>query len=288
MQYNNNLGKIHQILKPTPLLSSLIEGPMEKGMDVVEGAAKYNTSGVALVGLTDVIDSLKVIKNLVYDKKSIDFSSFNEIIKKDFETQEGQEIYQLIEKIPRFGSEDEDSILIGKDLVTFLYDDFGSYTNYRGGKYLVGFWSMSNHVAFGSLSGALPSGRRAKKAYTPGLTPAPGRKDLLIQNIHSVAALDALKMPNNLAFNIKLVPNSNDTHEETLNYYNGYAKSYFDLGGMQLQFNTVTSDLLRDAMDHPENYGWLIVRISGYNAYFVDLNKDMQRELVERTEFVTH
>jgi len=95
-------------------------------------------------------------------------------------------------------------------------------------------------------------------------------------------------MPNNLAFNIKLVPNNNDTHEETLNYYNSYAKSYFDLGGMQLQFNTVTSDLLRDAMHHPENYGWLIVRISGYNAYFVDLNKDMQIELIERTEFSTH
>ena len=147
---------------------------------------------------------------------------------------------------------------------------------------------MSNHVAFGSLSGALPSGRKAFKAYTPGLTPAPGRKDELIQNIHSVAALDALKMPNNLAFNIKLVPNNNDTHEETLNYFNSYVKSYFDLGGMQMQFNVVTSDVLREAMHHPESYGWLIVRISGYNAYFVDLNKDMQLELIERTEFATH
>ncbi len=288
IEYNNNLGKVHQILKPTPFLSSLIEGPMEKGMDLVEGAATFNTSGVALVGLTDVIDSLKVIKNLVYDKKIIDLHALNELIKDNFESEKGQKIHQQIEEIPKFGSDDKETNEIGRDLVDYLYNDFGSFKNYRGGKYWVGFWSMSNHVAFGTLSGALPNGRKAYKPFTPGLTPAPGRKDLLIQNIHSVTALDTLKMPNNMAFNIKLVPNSNDSHEETLNYFNSYAKSYFDLGGMQMQFNVIKSDLLRDAMVHPENFGWLIVRISGYNAYFTDLNKDMQLELVERTEFATH
>ncbi len=288
VEYNNNLGKTHQLLHPTPFLSSIIKGPMEKGKDLVDGGAKYNTSGVALVGLTDVIDSLKVIKTLVYDKKTISLSNLNKVVKNNFESKEGKEIYQQLEKIPKFGSDDLESNEIGKDLVDYLYHDFLTFENYRGGKYLVGFWSMSNHVAFGTLSGALPSGRKSFKAFTPGLTPAPGRKDLLVQNIHSVAALDTLKMPNNLAFNVKLVPNNKDTHEETINYFNSYAKSYFDLGGMQMQFNVVSSALLRDAMVHPENYGWLLVRISGYNAYFVDLNKDMQLELIERTEFATH
>ncbi|TFF97943.1 MAG: formate acetyltransferase [Promethearchaeota archaeon] len=288
VEYNNNLGKTHQKLKPTPFLSSLIKGPKEKGKDLVDGAAIYNSSGVALVGLTDVIDSLKVVKKLVYDKQVIDLPTLNDIIKNNFKGELGEEIYKMINKIPKFGSDNPESKEIGQDLVNFLYEDFLSYENYRGGKYMVGFWSMSNHVAFGTLSGALPSGRKANKPYTPGLTPAPGKKDELIQNIHSVAALDALKMPNNLAFNIKLIPNGLDTHEETLNYFNSYVKSYFDLGGMQMQFNVVSSDVLRDAMNHPENYGWLIVRISGYNAYFVDLNKDMQLELIERTEYATH
>jgi len=288
VEYNNNLGKTHQLLHPTPLLSSLIEGSMEKGQDLVDGAALYNTSGVALVGLTDVIDSLKVIKELVYDRKIIDLPTLNDIIKVNFETNLGKEIFQQIEKIDMFGSDDAESNEIGKDLVSYLYEDFLSYENYRGGKYLAGFWSMSNHVAFGTLSGALPNGRKAYKSFTPGLTPAPGRKDELIQNIHSVASLDTLKMPNNLAFNVKLIPNSSDSHDETLNYFNSYVKSYYDLGGMQIQFNVITSDLLRDAMNHPEDYGWLIVRISGYNAYFTDLNRDMQLELIERHEFVTH
>ncbi|MFX1297982.1 MAG: pyruvate formate lyase family protein, partial [Promethearchaeota archaeon] len=288
VEYNNNLGKTHQILHPTPLLSSLIKGPMEKGKDLVDGAAIYNSSGVAIVGLTDVIDSLKVIKDLIYDRKIIDLPTFNDVIKANFETKLGIEIFQQIEKLELFGSDDAESNEIGKDLVNYIYEDFLSHKNYRGGRYMAGFWSMSNHVAFGTLSGALPNGRKAFKSFTPGLTPSPGRKDQLIQNIHSVASLDSLKMPNNLAFNVKLVPNSSDSHDETLNYFNSYIKSYYDLGGMQIQFNVITSDLLRDAMNHPEDYGWLIVRISGYNAYFTDLNRDMQLELIERHEFVSH
>ncbi|MHA1892929.1 MAG: glycine radical domain-containing protein, partial [Candidatus Helarchaeota archaeon] len=75
---------------------------------------------------------------------------------------------------------------------------------------------------------------------------------------------------------------------ETINYFRGYTQSYFDLGGMQMQFNVVSSDTLKDAMVQPENYRWLMVRISGYNAYFVDLNKELQFELISRTEFHTH
>ena len=285
---NNDLGRVHQKLHPSPLLSSLFEGPMEKGKDLTNGGAIYNSSGVAVIGLADIIDTLKVVKTLVYDKKEIDFPSLNEHVRNNFSTPEGELMLKRIKSIKKFGTGDKETIEIGQDIIDFIYDDFYSYENYRGGRYLTGFWSMSNHVAFGTLSGALPNGRLANKPFTPGLTPTPGGKDLLIQNIQSVAALDTDKMPNNLAFNIKLVPNANDSHEETLNHFNGYISSYFDLGGMQMQFNVVSTETLRDAMEHPENYGWLIVRISGYNAYFTQLNKYLQMELIERQEFVTH
>ena len=64
-----------------------------------------------------------------------------------------------------------------------------------------------------------------------------------------------------------------------------YVKSYFNMGGMQLQFNVVTSETLKEAMAHPENYKHLMVRISGYNAYFTMLNRDIQVELIERAEY---
>ena len=288
VEYNNLLGKAHQILHPSPLLSSLFDGPMDKGIDLVDGGAIYNTSGVAMIGLADIIDTLNVVKALVYDRKEIDFTVFNNHIKNNFSSPEGELLLKRIKSIPKFGTDDSQTIKIGQEIMDYVYDDFYSFDNYRGGKYLVGFWSMSNHVAFGNLSGALPNGRKAYKPFTPGLTPVPSERDVLIENIRAVAALDSEKMPNNLAFNVKLVPDPKDTHEETINYFRGYTQSYFDLGGMQMQFNVVSSDTLKDAMIQPENYRWLMVRISGYNAYFVDLNKELQLELISRTEFHTH
>ncbi|MBD3194507.1 MAG: formate acetyltransferase [Candidatus Lokiarchaeota archaeon] len=285
VEVNNYLGKAHQLLHPSPILSSLYEGPLEKGSDLVDGGALYNTSGVAMIGLADIIDTLNTIKKLIYDNREMTFSELHHQVVNDFSLEEGDILLKRIQSIPKFGTNNQITIALGQDIIDFVYDDFYSFRNYRGGKYLVGFWSMSNHVAFGTLSGALPNGRKANQPFTPGLTPVPSEKDSLIDNIQSVASLKTIKMPNNLAFNIKLVPGVNDSHEETLNNFYGYTKSYFDLGGMQIQFNVVSSDTLRDAMEHPEDYSWLMVRISGYNAYFVDLNKELQLEILNRTEF---
>ena len=90
VEYNNLLGEAHQILHPSPLLSSLFEGPMDKGIDLVDGGAIYNTSGVAMIGLADIIDTLNVVKALVYDRKEIDFTVFNDHIKNNFSTPEGE------------------------------------------------------------------------------------------------------------------------------------------------------------------------------------------------------
>ena len=100
-----------------------------------------------------------------------------------------------------------------------------------------------------------------------------------------MAALAPANMDNNIAFNIKFVPSAEETHERAVNSMASYVKTYFELGGMQMQMNVVSSATLRDAMAHPENYRDLLVRISGYNAYFVTLNRDMQLELIERAEY---
>jgi len=284
MEINNYLGKSHEYIHPTPLLSAFFEGPLEKGKDLIKGGAIYNTSGVALVALTDIVDSLLVIKDLIYDKKELDYTTLLYALKDNFENGSA-ELLNKINKIPKFGSDEPGTRDIADDLIDFCYKEYKSMKNYRGGDYLVGYWSISYHVGWGLLSGALPSGRKKGAPLTPGLTPAPGRSDLLLQNIHTIASLDHLKMPNNASFNVKLVPHPGDLHEKTLDLFSGYVQSYFDLGGMQWQFNIVTSDTLKDAMVHTENYQWLLVRVSGYNAYFTKINKNMQLEIIARTEF---
>ncbi|MHA1896423.1 MAG: pyruvate formate lyase family protein [Promethearchaeota archaeon] len=287
VEYNNNLGKTHQIVHPTPLLSSLTQGPIDKGKDLTMGGALYNSSGVALVAFADIVDSLMSIKKIVYEENLLTLEKFKEILDNDFSRPADKIILEKIKKIPKFGSDDPETDELAASLVDYLYSEFGKYKNYRGGNYFIGFWSMSNHVAFGKLSGTLPSGRLKGKAFTPGITPAPGSTEQLLENIRSVAKIDCRKTPNNIAFNIKLIPGPNDTHEEAVEHFADYSKSYFELGGLQQQFNVVTSKVLRDAMKHPENYRWLMVRISGYNAYFISLNRDMQLELIERYEFHT-
>jgi len=284
IEINNYLGYAHQYVHPTPLLSSTYEGPLEKGTDIINGGAVYNSSGVALVSLTDVVDSLLVIRDLIYRKKELDWPTLMHALETNFENGT-EEVLRRIQKVPKFGSDQPGTSDIAHDLIDFCYDIYNPAPNYRGGNYLVGYWSISYHVGFGMLSGALPSGRKKGKAFTPGLTPAPGPSDQLLQNIHTIARLNYLKMPNNASFNVKIVPHAGDSHAKTLDLFTSYVQSYFDLGGMQWQFNVVTSDTLRDAMKNPDNYRWLLVRVSGYNAYFVKINKNMQQEITERTEF---
>jgi formate C-acetyltransferase len=284
IEINNYLGEAHKYVHPTPLLSGMYNGPLEKGKDLIHGGANYNTSGVALVALTDVVDSLLVIRDLIYNKKEFNFNLLMDAIEHDFNNGHSN-ILLKIEQVPKFGSGEDGTVELAQDLVDFCYDIYNSAENYRGGKYLVGYWSISYHTGFGMLTGALPSGRKKGKALTPGLTPAPGTTDILLPSIQSVAALDYLKMANNASYNVKLVPHPGDSHEETLDLFTSYVQSFFDLNGMQWQFNVITSDTLRDAMENPIDYRWLLVRVSGYNAYFTKLNKNMQMEIIERHEY---
>ncbi|MFA6451416.1 MAG: pyruvate formate lyase family protein, partial [bacterium] len=283
-EYNNMLGRAHSVVRPTPLLSAFIEGCVESGRDATKGGAMYNSSGAACIGLADVTDSLMAVKKLVYDEKRFTFRELRRAVETNFKNDTAL-LAHIMNKVPKFGSGDPEALEMAARVAKFSHDCFGSHTNFRGGRYTAGFWSMSNHVAFGCLSGALPSGRLAGKPFTPGLTPAPAASDNLLDPIRDVASLNPEHMNNNIAFNVKIVPGAQDSHARAVDNIFSYVKTYFDLGGMQMQLNVVTSAILRDAMKNPENYRNLLVRISGYNAYFVTLNRDMQLELIERAEY---
>jgi len=280
---NNLLGEGHQVVRPTPFLSNLIAGPLETGRDLSEGGARHNTSGAANIGLVDVVDSLVAIQQLVFEEKRVDMATLIEALDADFLGHE-RLLSRIEHRVPKFGSGAEAPRQMADQVIQFCHEVFRQQPHYRKGHYNSGFWSMSNHVAFGTLSGALPSGRRRGKAFTPGITPMATRKASIVEHIHDVASLDHHLMPNNIAFNVKVVPGPNDSQAGAVDHMTGYALTYFQEGGMQMQFNVVSTETLRDAMQNPELYPTLMVRISGYNAYFNDLNDDMKRELIERAE----
>ena len=169
-------------LRPTPLLSSLIDGCIQTGKDVTKGGAGYNSSGAAFIGLADVTDSLMVIKKLVFDEKKVTFADLKKAVDENFENDPA--LYALVtRKVPLFGSGSDEAVAMANRVTKLAHDYYESRPHYRGGKYTIGFWSMSNHVIFGNLTGALPSGRLAGKPFTPGLTPEPNASKNLLDNI---------------------------------------------------------------------------------------------------------
>lgn len=283
-EYNNMLGEAHSVIRPTPLMSAMIDGCVKKGIDCTKGGAKYNSSGTACIGLADIVDSLMAINTLVFKDKVYTMRQLFDAVKNNFE---GNEVMRsrILTEVPKFGSGNTEAVALANRVTKFMKECFWEHINFRGGHYTTGFWSMSNHVAFGTLAGALPSGRLAGLPFTPGLTPEANASTNLLDNIRDVSCLDPHNMNNNIAFNVKVNPSPKDSHEDTVEHLCSYAGAYASMGGMQMQFNVISSDTMRAAMANPDDYRDLMVRISGYNAYFVELNKELQLELIRRADY---
>lgn len=281
---NNQLGEIYQQHQPAPLISSMTEGCIESGRGVTRGGARYNSSGVSVIGMADVVDSLMAIKTLVYDEKKITFAELKEAIDSNFAHH--PRLHAMIKtRVPRFGSGNEQSVTMANRVTSLVHDYFASHQNYRGGPHATGWWSMANHTVYGRVTGASPSGRLAGEPFTPGLTPHPTASPNLLDNLRDVAKLKPETLDNNIAFNVKIVPASSDSHERIIEIMANYADTYFRMGGMQTQFNVISTETLKDAMAHPEYYSDLMVRISGFVAYFTRLQRDLQLEVIRRAEY---
>jgi pyruvate-formate lyase len=224
------------------------------------------------------------IRKFVFDDQIVTFSEMKRAMDDNFE-HAPELLARIKNKLNLFGSGDDTAVEMANRLIAGIHKCYSRHRDFRNGKYMTGYWSVAFHATFGVLSGALPSGRLRGKSFTPGLTPQPRASRNVLDNLRDVAKLDPKYLENNIAFNVKYVPDANDSREEAINTISSYVKTFFDLGGMQLQFNMVDSETLKDAMAHPENYRDLIVRISGYNAYFTKLSKDLQIEIIERSEF---
>ena len=280
---NNYLGKVHQLIHPTPLLSAVTEGCMQSGKDVIEGGAVYNGSGVAAIGLAEVVDSLTAIQEFVFNKKEVSFAGMMAAIKSNWD-EPYQRLHQKVKTSQeKFGTDSQMAKENADYLIDFLHRTFQSQPHYRGGKYTVGYWSMTYHAGFALLTGALPSGRVKGEPLPSGITPVSGSAPELTPCMNFVAHLDHTKIANGHALNLKYTPSSN--RELTIEKFAQSVEAYMKMGGLQVQFNIIDRAALEDAREHPENHPDLLVRVSGYTAYFKDLNPTMQGEIITRAEY---
>ena len=278
---NEKMAAVHQRMLPTPLLSALFEGPMDKGRDLVFGGAVYNSSGATHVGFADVVDSLNAVKKLVFEDQYCTFAELLDAVRSDFEHQETLLAYAGNKPL-KYGTWEESEKGCSRELIRFLYETYQGYTNYRGGKYRPAYWTMTNHSGQGKITHALPNGRRAHQPFASGITPVSEAAADLTECFRSVGALGSLHIPGGEALNIKFTAIRSREEAALLG---DFVEAYFMSGGQQVQFNIMSHEMLRDAREHPEKYPGLLVRVSGYSAYFNDLNDSMKEELITRTEY---
>ncbi|MDY0261629.1 formate C-acetyltransferase/glycerol dehydratase family glycyl radical enzyme [Syntrophotalea acetylenica] len=278
----------HQTRKPLPYLSLLVEDCIDKGKDVTAGGARYNFIGPQGVGVSNVADGLSAIKKLVFEDKKISGADLLDALEKNWEGYEP--IYALINsaKVPHYGNDDEEV----DDLARWGAKCYCKHLERRptphGGEFQAGLYPVSANVPFGAITQASPDGRKAGEPVADGVSPvhtSRGSHDVSGPTavVKSVSALDHGIASNGTLLNMKFSPSTlaGETGDEN---FIGMMKVYFQRKGMHNQINVISRSVLEDAMDHPEKYKGLIVRVAGYSAFFTELDPSVQRDILERTE----
>jgi pyruvate formate-lyase/glycerol dehydratase family glycyl radical enzyme len=289
------LAEVHAEFKPKPFISATTGDCLERGLDLTWGGARYDATGVQGVGLATVGDSLAALNAFVFrdDRRTaadqhpvaVSLDELLAALDADFEGYESLR-QTLVHRAPKYGNDDGPADRFTRLAAEIYCQEVEKHANPRGGRYQPGLYSVTTHVALGLAVGATPDGRRAGEPLSQGISPVQGRdRHGPTAAMRSAARLNHTLVSNGSAFNQKLNPATlrGGKGPELLA---GLLQGYFQLGGMQLQWNLVDGEMLRAAQQHPEEYRDLIVRVSGYSAHFTDLERVVQDDIISRMEHV--
>ncbi|WP_276814292.1 glycyl radical protein [Faecalibaculum rodentium] len=277
--------KAHQDCLPTAFLSAVIDDCLDKGLDVTAGGAKYNLSGIQMIQVANLADSLAAIKELVYDEKRISREELKQALADNFE---GHEITQtmLLKRAPKYGNDIQWVDDLGAKWAGYFRERMKDYTNYRGGPYHTGMYTVSAHVPMGENVGASADGRKATEPLADGgMSPVYGR-DMTGPTavLKSVSRMDDSFTTNGGLLNMKFLPEFFRT-QTGRDKFEHFLRAFVDLEIPHIQFNVVNREDLIDAQIHPERHQSLTVRVAGYTAYFTELAGKLQDEIIERTSY---
>ncbi len=278
-------SRVYEELTPTPFLSALIDHRLEIGRDVSTGGGpNYRNLQSFAQGLTNVADSMAAIKKLVFEEKRLVGSELLEALSTDFQGPRGEEIrLLLLNRAPKYGNDDDYVDLLAAQVFREFASEITRHTPPRGGYYGPSTQSVSGNVPQGQRVGATPDGRHAGAPLADNASPSPGADTKgPTAVLQSAAKLDYVLASNGTILNLKFHPSAL-RGEGQLRKFVALLRSFVDLKGMQVQFNVISADVLRDAQLHPENYRNLVVKVAGYSALFSMLDKELQDQIIART-----
>jgi formate C-acetyltransferase len=279
---NRIIERIYATRMPAPFLSVLTDDCVAKGRDYNAGGARYNNTFIQAVGIGTISDCLAAIKRQVFDERAISLADLVGILDADFDGHEPLR-QRLVNKMPKYGNDDDEADSLMVRVFDAAFGAIDGRPDTRGGRYRLEMLPTTCHVYFGSVTGATPDGRRAGVPLSEGISPVQGAdRHGPTAVVKSAARMDHVKTGGTL-LNMKFTPSLLEG-EEALDRLASLVRSYFKLDGHHVQFNVVRAEMLREAQGDPEAYRDLIVRVAGYSDYFCDLSRELQDEIITRTE----
>lgn len=269
---------------PAPFISAFMQGCLESKKDVTEGGAIYNCEGILfMTSIANTIDSLYVIKKLVFEQKKFTLKELIDAVDNNYSG--GYEyIYELIQNLEgKWGNGNPESDDLAKKVTEHMFKETYKYETYKGGFYAPFINSMTAHTYDGRISIATPDGRLAGRPFAASCNPYNVEQRGPTGVLRSVSALEYEHVLG-CAVNIRMHPSGIGKTEEAKKKWISLIRTYFALGGEQLQPTVVSTEVLRAAQKEPEKYRNIIVKVGGYSAYFVDLGKEIQEEIISRTQ----
>lgn len=283
IDYVSAIEKHYDIIGPDPLLSSMYDDSIERGVDVYEGGAKYNNSSLYYYYIATFVDCLTAVKKIVYDEKRLTLSDFFNVLKNNWEGQESLRL--MVKKMPeKYGNENQVADKITKDITDFCASICNNQPNGRGGVFKTALFSIDAFVKHGKLTMATPDGRKAGEPLSKNLCASwTMDKNGILALINSVTKIDHSKFPNGSVLDVVLHPSAVQG-QDGLDAFYSLLRTYFSKGGFAMHGNVFNAEDLKKAQQHPEKYSTLQVRVCGWNAYFTTLTKEEQDAFIIQAE----
>jgi len=263
--------------------SLLTSGCISSAIPVDKGGAKYNFCTWCLTGLTNLANSLSIIKQMVFEEKHFSLLEISNFLMANWQGYEGDRAY-ILNNGKFFGGDDDYVDLLVNKVAKSVNAFAKKYTPYRGGRYLFGTLTgyELSHLYFGKDSGASIDGRFAGDPFSASISlSSDAAKKGLTSYLKSASKIDETLIQSSVVVNLKLDKALADSSEKQ-ERINAILRAYFDLGGIQLQINYLSADELIKAQESPEKYKNLRVRVTGFSGFFTAFDKDLQDEIIER------
>ncbi len=265
-----------------PLLSTTCRDCIGRGLDINEGGSIYPSAhGVCLMGIGTVADSLAAIEKVVFADKQATMAELAAAIKANFEGYE--DLRKKLMAAPKYGNNDDFVDKYAVWFVEFQAKLFEKYKTRDGGAYYIAIAANIQNISAGEIISATPDGRLAGEPMSDAASPTYGRDTRgATSTVNSISKPDYSQVACGTVVNQKFSPSmfedGNRSRLITL------IKTYFKKGGQEMQINATSREVLIDAMNNPENYGNLVVRVSGFSAFYVTLDKAVQLDILNRTQ----